>query len=478
MCKYFVVKRFAGALGILFALSLAAAEPEKQAPSSSFVAHEWGTFTALQDDEGQELAGINIDDEPVPAFVHNLAPYLLNNPILSNEHWVNRQKGVPRQHPRVTLRLETPVIYFYPGSGKSLPKQVDVSTTFLGGWLTEFYPYAEAKLPGLGDEIFNFGPLTPNTRGSLHWRDVQLNTGAHGPETDEQVWLAPRRVKAVDLSVTNPGGNEESNATTESERYLFYRGVAHQRAPLRVVTDREANAIQVYANFDDVLCKTTAQVRAAWLVDIRPDGHLAFRRLPQFDVSGDANHLVAETSRRFSAGDYASDNPKELHTDMHAALVAEGLFDEEATAMLSTWQRAYFQTPGLRLFFSVPRVWTDHYLPLEITGEPRVARVMMGRIELITDAQRRLLATIAKGPVSDPRWISEIPQGATREAFLRGRSDFGDLQVKIPSDYQAYLDLGRFRNALVVEEQRRTNSQALAKFIGLYGLKPYRVVGD
>jgi hypothetical protein len=476
MCKFFSLP-----LGIgcwLLSLSLAAAEPAIPSPPVSFVAHEWGTFTALQDDAGRELAGINIDDEPVPTFVHNLAPYLLNNPILSNEHWVNRQKGVPRQHPRVTLRLETPVIYFYPAADGMLPKQVDVSASFVGGWLTEFYPYAEAKLPGLGEELFDFGPLTPQTRGSLRWRDVQLNTRAPGPETDEQVWLAPRRVKAVDLSVTNPRGNEEGEATTESERYLFYRGVANQRAPLRVVTDREADAIQVFANFDEVLCKTTANVRAAWLVDIRPDGQLAFRRLPEFEVSGDAERVAVETSRRFSAGDYASENLKQLQSDMHAALLAEGLFEDEATAMLSTWQRAYFQTPGLRLFFTVPRVWTDHYLPLEISGEPRVTRVMIGRIELITDAQRDQLAKIEKGPVSDPRWISEIPQGAARETFLRGCSDFGDLQVKIPSDYQAYLDLGRFRNALVVEEQRRTKSPSLAKFIALYGLKPYRVAGE
>ena len=32
------------------------------------VVHEWGTFTGLQDDDGRELAGINIDDEPLPTL--------------------------------------------------------------------------------------------------------------------------------------------------------------------------------------------------------------------------------------------------------------------------------------------------------------------------------------------------------------------------------------------------------------------------
>src|SRR5438552_315009 len=34
------------------------------------VVHEWGTFTALQDEQGTALGRINTDDEPVPSFVH------------------------------------------------------------------------------------------------------------------------------------------------------------------------------------------------------------------------------------------------------------------------------------------------------------------------------------------------------------------------------------------------------------------------
>src|SRR5437773_3958359 len=37
----------------------------------------WGTFTALQDEEGRAVAGINVDDEPVPGFVHDVAAGLV-----------------------------------------------------------------------------------------------------------------------------------------------------------------------------------------------------------------------------------------------------------------------------------------------------------------------------------------------------------------------------------------------------------------
>ena len=63
------------------------------AAGDRMVVHEWGTFTVLQNHDGQELFGINIDDEPVPSFVHNLEPYILNTPVLSHDYWQMREKG-------------------------------------------------------------------------------------------------------------------------------------------------------------------------------------------------------------------------------------------------------------------------------------------------------------------------------------------------------------------------------------------------
>lgn len=64
------------------------------------IVHGWGTFTTLQNDAGQDLFGINIDEEPVPDFVHNLEPFLLNTPVLAHDYWLPRQKRAPRSHPQ------------------------------------------------------------------------------------------------------------------------------------------------------------------------------------------------------------------------------------------------------------------------------------------------------------------------------------------------------------------------------------------
>ena len=67
---------------------------------------------------------------------------------------------------------------------------------------------------------------------------------------------------------------------------------------------------------------------------------------------------------------------------MQGALIANGLFHDEAEAMLNTWQPAYFQHEGTRLMFIVPRAWVDAHLPLSISVPAEIVRVFIGRIDL------------------------------------------------------------------------------------------------
>jgi hypothetical protein len=433
------------------------------AADDALVVHEWGTFTALQDENGNELSGINTDDEPVPAFVHNLNRLVLTRPVLSSPHWQYRQKGVPRIHPQVTMRLETPVIYFYPPRSWPAGKTIDVQAQFRGGWLTEFYPKATAHAPGLDKGQFK---LSRETTSSLAWNGLRLGGKAPGPATEEQVWLAPRKVTAANVT----------GADGESERYLFYRGVGQCRAPLRTVMDRTSGELSLYGNFDEVLSSDqTAEIPALWLVHVRQDGQCAFRQIAGFDVSSDLATGLGKASYCFAASDFRPENRKLLELTMHAALVSEGLYGDEATALLSTWQRSYFASPGLRLFYLVPRVWTDHYLPLSVSGEAQLVRVMVSRQELISDQQQALLVRLADLQTSDGKWIERIPESPARHRFLSGRTDFGNLGVSIPPDYQIYLDLGRFRNALVVHEERVRPTASLTTFVNNYQLHPFRI---
>jgi hypothetical protein len=455
---------FAGVL-VAAALGNAAMAAEK------LVVHEWGTFTSLADETGKQLGGINVDDEPLPSFVHDLNPY-----VLGNQHWpraVLRMKAAPERHPYVTLRLETPVVYFYPPKTANAPMSVDFDVQFRGGWLTQFFPQAKPDAPGLEQGKFNFGPITRDTIGRLTWTNLQLADGGAIPETKEAVWLTPRNVHAS--YVTAKAG--------ETEKYLFYRGVGNIDAPLSVANDPKTNVLTLRAAFQDVLkLGETLTIRSPWLVHIRADGATAYRALDRVEVT--ANHakaVVGKAKSDFAEGDYSRDNLQRLLGEMHAALVKEGLFDEEATAMLTTWQKSYFASGGLRLFYVVPRAWTDHYLPITISKPAEITRVMVARTELISPEQRVLLDKLTSAPISDAHWIDSLmrpPYSPAVQRFLGGHSDFGDLGVAIPADYQMYLDLGRFRNALVLYEQGRRPSDSLAKFIANYSLGLFSVSED
>ncbi len=426
------------------------------------VVHEWGTFTALQDDDGSALAGINVDDEPLPAFVHNLSQRIL---APSNSLRNIYMKGVPQRHPYVTLRLETPVVYFYPPAGEREPLVLDVHVDFRGGWLTQFYPQADAVAPGLREGKFQFGTLSADTRSSLDWRGLTVGTQGPVPQADSPAWNAPRQVRAA--RVTAESG--------ESERYLFYRGVGNFPAPLAVVSDRAAGKIQLKAGDNELLAAApAAQIGPCWLVEVRADRQAAFRVALSKPGVVRPGQALASAERNFAAADFSPDNIDRLSASMHGALTAAGLYDDEATAMLATWRQAYFCSPGLRLFFVVPRAWTDRILPLRISRPCDVERVMVARLELISPAQRDGLKRLSHAARPDLQWLVEAQKSPNFNRLVAGRSDFGDLGVEIPPDFQAYLGLGRFRDALVIAEHRQRPSDELTAFVNAYGLWAYR----
>jgi hypothetical protein len=77
---------------------------------------------------------------------------------------------------------------------------------------------------------------------------------------------------------------------------------------------------------------------------------------------------------------------------------------------------------------------------------------MVGRVELVTPAQRQILRQIAQSP---PIMVSaaEANQG-----------------------YAKYVTLGRFRNALLLDEARKRPTANLRAFISGFGLSGYKPV--
>jgi hypothetical protein len=133
------------------------------AQAQPLVVHEWGTFTSLQDEAGRTLGGINTDDEPVPRFCHDLDGWLIAAP---GDLPPVAYKGIAACMPEVTMRLETPVLYFHLPPGAATPLTASIRVAFRGGWLSQFYPAAVAG--GFSRKE----PLSENTTGTLAWNDL------------------------------------------------------------------------------------------------------------------------------------------------------------------------------------------------------------------------------------------------------------------------------------------------------------------
>lgn len=453
-------RRFISVLttGILLGGGLSLLADHARAAPAPMVVHEWGTFTAQQDEQGKAIGAVNVDDEPVPRFVHRL-----------NSNWIvgeNRDKpiiwyqGVPAALPAVTLRLETPVLYFYPPD-KGGASRFNVEVAFRGGWLSEYYPYAQSTAPGFPEN------LDATRTGTLSWRDVGLSAAPPTPQTDEHVWLAPRDVAAASVSVGK-----------ETEKYIFYRGVGHLEAPVSIERDAKRGMYTIRANgFADLKDRSRMRVNRFWLVDVRADGRVAFKAFGPVRVS-ELERAGVKLDGAFTTSDYARNNMPDLRADMHATLVTEGLYADEARAMLNTWELSYFKSHGRRLFFTVPRAWTDHVLPISISVPHRLERVMIGRIEIVTPSQRDLLSKISAGADADLRAMTDAYYKSFEDPALKNSPQALDTFIRlslrrtaelrgfeIPAAYRHYLDLGRFRDALLLDEEQRRPSAALTRFI-------------
>lgn len=471
--------------------SLFAAEP--------LVIHEWGTFTSLQDEQGRTIGGINTDEEKLPEFVHDLDPVPMGK---DGDFSPSLIKGRDYCDPTVTMRLETPVIYVHLPAGQQ-QATLDLSVEFRGGILSQYFPRADATvdrqpLRRFGEEIrygetlksangrgqqmrFSqrwYAPdLRATTTSTLTWRGIVVGGTGKVPDTDSPVWLAPRQVAAPTLTVG-----------AEREKYLFYRGLAHLDAPLVVQRSADGSTLRVSPRDGNI---SAGIVPTLWFADLRGDGTAAFHAVSQTAEHHQSSDRPGTRTvpAIFTAADYSAERLTLLRRELHAAITQEGLFPDEAHALLNTWEASYFKAAGQRLFFLVPKEWTDRVLPLTISQPATVKRAMMGRIELVSPTQRQALQRIADGPVSERTWFNQFvhdhiryfegdnlvyrPSGeeVERRMFVENeRGLLAEFKIVPPPDYQAYLSLGRFRDALVWDAQIHSPDPERVKFLQNYQL--------
>ena len=291
--------------------------------------HEWGTFTSVAGEDGRAVEWLpQTGPEDLPRFVDR-APADLKG-------WLAG-----------TVRMETPVLYFYAPQ----ETRVRVAVRFRQGVVTEWFPRAVVSPARVAASTLR----APGLQGSITWTDVRVlpRTAPDFPrESAGSHYYAARDTDAAPVRVGS-----------QSERFLFYRGVGRFQPPLRA-TMEGGRTITVKTTSGepagDVMLFDNRRGAVAWQHRRAASAALVFdRRSPNA----------------------RSDSPR---AEMERVLVAHGLYPKEAAAMVETWRDSWFEE-GTRLFYVLPRRTVDAILPLQIDPAPAaVARVFVGRIEMIT----------------------------------------------------------------------------------------------
>lgn len=331
--------------------------------------HEWGTFSARYTFDGFPYLNMNEHiHEPVPSFVHHLdlnaTMGSIKVPQNKDDYYIRYVKADLKN---VTIKMETPILYFY---SKRKISDLEVSVWFPKGSISEFFPkpivsedlkYVESivtqesiyKNPILDFKKYNgyatwkLDVLEPETKFKVTFPDDSVRA----------VWSAPRKTKANLIQVGN-----------EVEKYVFYRGLAAFQNPIIPTYTPDGDLkIQSLCNdipFVMVYEKTKAGQKIIWGIN-------------SLDHNG--NTTFCRNAKAITEDVWKNEYLKRFKS----ALMDEGLFEDEAVAMLATWNDSYFEETGIKIFWIVPRDFTDAILPIYFNKPVNsLVRVFVGRTEI------------------------------------------------------------------------------------------------
>jgi len=299
---------------------------------SDLTVHEWGTFTAVAGKDGQAVEWTPLPaSTDLPGFVEHL-------------------KDTPSKGGlRGTIRMETPVMYFYSPHAAT----VSVRVAFARGIITEWYPHATRVEAD-----------RTHTNGTIAWDDVSIwpNPVADFPQEDQASrYYAARETSSSPLTVNTPQGGQQ-------EKFLFYRGVSTAPLPLSAKVNPDGTL--------SVKNLGQEEIPALFLFERRGE-KVGYR-----SAGVTTNETVLDPSQLDSTVDL-------LCAELEAILVERGLYADEAHAMVATWRDSWFEE-GSRLIYIVPSSFIDNVLPLAIDPAPaQIARVFVGRLEIVTHATAR-----------------------------------------------------------------------------------------
>jgi hypothetical protein len=190
-------------------------------------------------------------------------------------------------------------------------------------------------------------------------------SGEFPREARSNRYYAARETASTPLSVKTKIGDQQ-------EKFLFYRGVS--AAPLPLSAAQKANGDLLVKSLDE------EEIPAIILFERRGE------RIGYRFVGVPTDEAVLEPPD-------LNGSLESLLADLEGVLVDQGLYPDEAHAMVETWRDSWCEE-GSRVIYIVPRSFVDKILPLRIDPAPsQIVRVFVGRLEIVTPATVKAVKT-------------------------------------------------------------------------------------
>jgi hypothetical protein len=312
-----------------------------QLGENELTAHEWGTFTSISGPDGHPMDWLTLSgSNNLPSFVEHFRDVKFKGGLHG------------------TVRMETPVLYFY----SPCETTVSVDVSFSRGLVTEWYPHADSVNPSFTTRDFSLYSL--KSPGAISWNSVHIDPRAASDfpsDKSENPYYAARQTSSAPLSV-------EQSGEPQREKFLFYRGVAAFAPPLSATLSSD-DSVRLQNDSAKLISDVILFERHGQKLGYRVLGPLRDEAsLPMPTLGGSLDSLASH---------------------LEGVLISQGLYPDEAHAMLETWKASWFEE-GARLIYIVPRSFVDSVLPLSIKPSPtKTVRVFVGRLELITPATQQ-----------------------------------------------------------------------------------------
>ncbi len=415
-----------------------------------FTVHEWGTLTSVIASDGTLLPGLHHEEEDLPGFV---ADRMAEGTAVP---WTVDQK------------METPVTYFY----SPTPRQVSVQVAFPKGIFTQWFPLVQSMNPptyqgsngSIDPWIDTTATLSDSCRGRFEMEFAK--TGFHDGKLDwgtvevlaphdsadlpsplgKTTWGFARNTTSNPIRVTyNPN---DPSAPKQTEKFLFYRGLGNFDPPMRV----QFHPATGNDKFQEPSFSNEEKARvlgSVFLLAVDSESGTLFD-LGDLQAGSTIGATVPRWIDQATGLHFATKEGREpldafvvtLGDRLAASLVKDGLYADEAKAMVDTWSHSWFRTPGVRLLYLLPQDDTNQLIPLTVTPAPaHLKRTMVIRAEIVMPEQEDLFVV----------WLKDLDKG-DQQAQTAARAHF--------------LGLGRFAEPMLTRALQLTANDAPVQAAG------------